>query len=193
VKLECKRPTPELVQEYINKFDNDSELIAVENALLELFRRYPSNQSLPEILIKVATLNSLYATNIYATVKVANHILNKNIDAKLQQRSPELVDEIALVTIGNKTRRNYSFASKYCHWHQPEEFLIYDSYVERILWSYQNQDTFMMFRRSELQKYPRYKKIIEGFRAYYGLRQFNFRELDKFLWLYGKEIFSNQQ
>jgi hypothetical protein len=133
VKLECKRPTPELVQEYINKFDNDSELIAVENALLELFRRYPSNQSLPEILIKVATLNSLYATNIYATVKVANHILNKNIDAKLQQRSPELVDEIALVTIGNKTRRNYSFASKYCHWHQPEEFLIYDSYVERIL------------------------------------------------------------
>jgi len=182
-----------LVQDYINKFDNDSELVAVENALSELFRRYPSNQSLPEILIKVATLNSLYATNIYATVKVANHILSKNIDAKLQQKAPELVDEIALVTIGNKTRRNYSFASKYCHWHQPEEYLIYDSYVERILWSHQNQESFMRFRRSELQIYPRYKEIIDGFRAHYELRQFSFRELDKFLWLYGKEIFSNQQ
>ena len=193
MKQELKRPTPKLVQDYTNKFDNDSEIVAVENALSELFRRYPSNQSLPEILIKVATLNSLYGTNIYATVKVANHILSRNIDAKLQQKSLELIDEIALVAIGNKTRRNYSFATKYCHWHQPEEYLIYDSYVEQVLWSYQNQDNFMIFKRNELQKYPRYKEVVEGFRLYYGLRQFSFRELDKFLWLYGKAIFSNQQ
>src|SRR3990172_2016078 len=98
----------------------------------ELFGKYPSNQKLRDILIKATALNSLYNTNIYATVKLAKHILNKNIDAKLRDGSPELVDEIAHVEINGKLRNNYSFASKYCHWHQPEMYPIYDSTAKRV-------------------------------------------------------------
>ena len=127
MKEELKRPSPELVRDYVSKFNQNSDLIVTEMVLSELFGKYSSNQNLRDILIKVTALNSLYNTNIYATIKVAEHILNKNIDVKLQQGLPEVVDEIAEIEIDGKIRRNFSFASKYCHWHQPEMYPIYDS------------------------------------------------------------------
>ena len=186
-------PSVEIVQHYIEKFNNDQELTVVEDVLSELFRKYPNNQSLRDILIKATTLNSLYNTNIYAIVTKAKHILNKNIDAKLQDGSPGLVDEIAHIEIGGKIRNNYSFTSKYCHWHQPEMYPIYDSYVDNLLWRYRKQDKFTIFTQAELRQYPRYKQIIEIFKRHYGLSQFNAKELDKFLWGYGKELIENKQ
>ncbi len=183
-------PSVELVQEYISKFDGDKELVIVEEVLSELFGKYPNNQELCDILIKAAALNSLYNTHIFAIVKMANHIHKNinNLDARLRSGSIELVDDIALLEVGNnKKRRNYSFASKYCHWHQPNIYPIYDSYVENIIWKYRKQDkNFMMFKRTELQQYERYKEIIDGFREHYRLTKFNYRQIDKFLWMYSK-------
>jgi hypothetical protein len=187
------RPSVEIVQSYISKFNNDQELTVVEDVLAELFGKYPDNQIFRDILIKATTLNSLYNTNIYAIVKMAKHILNKNIDAKLQDGSPELVGEIAHIEIDGKIRNNYSFASKYCHWQQPEKYPIYDSYVDNLLWRYRKQDKFIAFTQAELRQYPRYKQIIEDFKNHYGISQFKFRDLDKFLWGYGKEIIENKQ
>lgn len=186
-------PSVAMVQKYISRFDNNQELTVVEDVLSELFGKYPNNQKLRDILIKATTLNSLYNTNIFAIVKMAKHILNKNIDAKLREGSPELVDEIAHIEINGKIRNNYSFASKYCHWHQPEMYPIYDSYIDNLLWHYQKQDKFLLFKQVELRQYPRYKKIIEIFKIHYGLSQFRSKELDKFLWGYGKELVENNQ
>lgn len=33
------------------------------------------------------------------------------------------------------------------------------------------------------------KKVLIEFRRYYGLEQFNLKEIDKYLWLLGKEKF----
>jgi hypothetical protein len=183
---------------YVNEFDSDKELVATEDALAYLFKNYPNNQELRYILIKVTALDSLYNTNLRmggknAIVKVANHILGiKDIDAKLQRGSPELVDEIALIEIDGKTRNSLSFASKYCHWHHPDFYPIYDSYVDQLLWAYHNQFGFMEFKQAELRKYPRYKEIIEKFRTDYKLAQLSFKELDKFLWGYSKKIFRDE-
>lgn len=183
----------EIVQQYIDKFDDDQELTVVEDVLLELFGKYPDNQNLRDILIKATILNSLYNTNIYAIVRVAKHILKKNIDDKLREGSPELVDEITHIEIDRKIRNNYSFASKYCHWHQPEMYPLYDSYVDNLLWQYQKQDKFMVFKQTELRQYPRYKQIIEAFKSHYGLSQFKSKDLDKFLWGYGKVLIESKQ
>jgi hypothetical protein len=187
------KPSIELVQEYINKFDSNRDLVIVEETLSELFGKYPDNRSLRDVLIKATILNSLYSTNIFAIVRVAEHIVQKNIDAKLRDGSPELVDEIARIEIREETRNNYSFATKYCHWHQPELYPIYDSYVDNLLWRYRKQDGFMTFTQAELRQYPRYKQIIEGFKDHYGLLQFKFKELDKFLWVYGRELAGNKR
>jgi hypothetical protein len=108
----------------------------------------------------------------------------------LAQGSLDVIDEIAVITLKGKKKRNYSFATKYCSWHRPDVYPIFDSYVERLLWTYRQQDRFAEFKRGESWHYPHYKEIIERFRAYYDLGQFSFKELDKFLWLYGIEVFA---
>ena len=46
----------------------------------------------------------------------------------------------------------------------------------------------MEFELSELQRYQRYKEIIDGFKKYYHLMQFSYKEIDKFLWKYADDL-----
>jgi hypothetical protein len=56
--------------------------------------------------------------------------------------------------------------------------------------AYQRMDRFAAFVwQQELSDYLNFKRTIEVFRETYGLTEFSFKELDKFLWLYGKESF----
>jgi hypothetical protein len=186
---QLRKPTPDLVVSYVTRFEQKGFSVADE-AISKLFQAFPYNQKIEDVWLKVVALNGLYNTNIYATYDVAKRIYELNIEAQLEQRSPEVVNQIALVKIRGKTRRNYSFASKYCSWHVPDAYPIYDSFVERLIWEYEKRDRFAQLRRTDLQDYPRYKETIESFRDFYGLAQFDFKKLDKFLWLYGKEVFS---
>jgi hypothetical protein len=182
------RPTPDLVNQYIDQFDRGDPALT-DRSLARLVAAFPDNRDESAVLLKATTINSLYATNIYAIFQVARRICALGIDPKLAQGSLEVIDEIAVITLKSKVKRNYSFASKYCSVHRPDVYPIYDSYVDQLLWVYRQQDQFARFKRSELRRYPRYKEIIERFRTHYGLNQFNFKELDKFLWLYGQEMF----
>lgn len=183
-------PTPALVRAYIQRFDEGRDGL-VDKALFELFRTFPENTRTKHILFKVLGLNALYTTGIIAVRPVAKHILSLNIDAKLAAGDATLVNEIARTPMGNgKVRRNYSFASKYCSWHAPEAYPLFDSVVEKLIMAYQRMDRFAAFVwQQELSDYLNFKRTVEVFRETYGLTEFSFKELDKFLWLYGKESF----
>jgi len=58
------------------------------------------------------------------------------------------------------------------------------------LLAYRDKDKFSKFAEADLRQYPKFKVIVISFRQYYGLTGFSFRELDHFLWGYGKELFS---
>ncbi len=180
-------PTPDLVRDYIRRFDDSSDGL-IDRALATLFQTFPCNDQYEPILFKVLGLNALYNTNIIAVTPVVRHILSLHIDQKLAQRAPELVNEIASTPMKDgEFRRNYSFASQYCSWHVPDAYPIYDSIIDRMIWEYQQNDKFTaFFWRNSLADYIRFTQVVGDFRTYYGLTEFNFRELDKFLWLYGK-------
>jgi hypothetical protein len=182
-------PTLDFVESYISRFDQEGFGIT-DKAITRLIRAFPHNHDLEDVLLKVVAINSLYATNIYAVIDVAKHICELQIDSALAQGSLELVDEIATVKVHGKIRRNYSFASKYCSWHAPHIYPIYDSFVDRLLWAYQKQENFATFKREELLRYVRYREILDKFREHYALKQFGYKDLDKFLWLYGRETFA---
>jgi hypothetical protein len=183
-----ERPTSALVVKYAEQFGQGNAALT-DQALTRLVAAFPDNHDAAAVLLKATTINSLYATNIYAIFQVARHICSLNIDPKLAQGSLDVVDEIARITLKGKQKRNYSFATKYCSWHRPEVYPIFDSYVERLLWAYRHQDRFAEYKRGETWYYPRYVEIIKQFRAHYGLSEFGFKELDKFLWQYGMEVF----
>lgn len=181
-------PTGDLVESRVQQFNQT--LLVSENALSKLFQQYPKNTALDEVLIKVATLNDIYRTSIWATYYVAEHIVELNIDPLIAAGMPEIVNPIALIRIGNKPRNNYSFATKYCAWHNPTAYPIYDGYVGQILLAYSKKDQFDSFYQYELWDYPRFKRIVENFRSFYNLTPFGFKDLDKFLWLEGKDLFN---
>ena len=180
-------PTPELVASYIQKFD-DSQAI-VERALSKLFTQFPNNNNPEDVLLKVVTLNSLYTTGILATSQVADHIFHLNIDPEIRAGRPEAVQMVAHVQLGKSTRNNYSFATKYCAWHNPASYPIYDSFVDQMLWGYKKQDRFDNFNRQDLWQYSHFKNVLLHFRNYYNLASFSIKDIDKFLWLAGNDFY----
>lgn len=93
------------------------------------------------------------------------------------------------VVINNKSIKLYSFATKYCSHHNPEDFPIYDSFVDKVLRYFRDMDGFSEFKNGDLKNYKRFKEILNDFRMFYGLQTYSFKDIDKFLWQFGKEYF----
>jgi hypothetical protein len=181
-------PTPDLVRQAVARFDEDDRYGPADRVLSRVFSDHPLNTMLEDVFIKVVLLNGLYNTNVFAVMDMASHIRDLRIDDDLAAGSPELVDRVARLTIRGKTRRHYSFATKYCSWHRPDEYPIYDSRVEKLLWAYRREHRFAQFSRPDLQEYPKYKEAVAAFRCHFGLARVSFKRLDKFLWLTSKDL-----
>jgi hypothetical protein len=144
---------------------------------------------LEHVLLKVSALNDFYSTNIFDTYTVAKHIQRANIDNRLRIGDLSLVNELAQITIRDKPKNFYSFATKYCNHHYPDNFPIYDYYVEKMLTHYGKVDAFSAFHKTDLKCYDKFVKTIREFSRHYKLEQFSLREIDIFLWLAGRESF----
>jgi hypothetical protein len=159
-----------------------------ENALGDLFARYPTNEYHPGVLLKVVAPNQLYSTWILAVADVAEHIHTnaQKIDAAIQAEDPAIVDFIARVRISRtgKERVYYSFATKYCAWHAPSAYPIWDSRVDLYFRALRRVAALEFVpRRGELwQRYPEFKKMMMHYREHFGLVQFSFKQIDEYIW-----------
>jgi len=186
-------PTVELVRAACEQFNRENGV--TEKALADLFGAYPSNEDASHVLLKVAALNSLYATRILAVLKLAEHIagLGTKLDAALAAGSPDAVEQIARIGIGEKDFTFYSFASKYCNWHKPELYPIYDSRVDKYLWLLKKQGEFSCEKftsRTDLGSYSIFRDVMIALRDQFGLGSFSFKQIDAFLWSQGEAIWA---
>jgi hypothetical protein len=147
---ELRTPTAALVRAACEDFDRDNPV--VEPALKELFSQYPDNNDIRHVLLKVVALNALYSTQIpIYSQKIPNaldvaqniHQNAQDIDSALEAGSPGIVETIAWVSIaGKKDRIYFSFATKYCSWHKPELYPMWDANVQTYLGCLQEQSDF---------------------------------------------------
>ena len=191
------RPTIQSVMEYLDKWTRLPGYTEQEEALLLLFRdTFPFNNRLSEVLIKCSTLNDFYGTNIFAVYPLAKHIVRLEIDSRLANGDPTLVNDISLghgiTSRSGKELHLFSFATKYCSHHNPRDFPIFDSYVEKLLIHFKNVDRFSSFRNDELRDYLVFKKAIMDFSKAYSLDEFNLKQIDQYLWQFGKDVFPKQ-
>ncbi|ALL03240.1 hypothetical protein SanJ4211_1153c [Streptococcus anginosus] len=56
---------------------------------------------------------------------------------------------------------------------------------------FRKTDYFAKFKNADLKDYQQFKNLILTFRSYYGLEQFNLKQIDQYLWQLGKEYFPN--
>jgi hypothetical protein len=192
------RPTAIDVEHACKKFASDMN--EPDPALFELFTRYPKNMDFAHVLLKVVTLNSLYSTMIRVNSKltptvydVARYTCELNIDRGLEEGSVSLVNKIANTEelakrLGKEKQYNYSFATKYCSFHKPEFYPIFDSRVNEYLWHIRNLGGLSRFKRMDLWIYSKFKKIVDEFRDRHSLQEFTYKQIDAFLHLEGGNL-----
>ena len=117
-----------------------------------------------------------------AIVAMADQIHTLRVDGVLTAADPALVDQIACLTIRGKQRRHYSFATKYCSWHQPEQFPMIDNQMASLLLLYKRQWASSEFNHDSLRNYDACKAVIRSFQVHFHLDAFAFRQVNKFLW-----------
>ena len=184
-------PSASEVEKYLRAW-NDSETYRLqESALNKLFLELaPQNDRIENILIKAATLNDFYSTNIFSIYPVARHILSLDVDKRLQAHDLSLVSDISYVTFPNgKTKKLYSFATKYCSHHKPDVYPIYDDYINKILRYYRDIDGFSTFTSEMLLDYRSFHAILHDFQRFYKLESYTVKEIDLYLWQLGKANF----
>ena len=190
--INISKPSKKEVEKYLKLWDSLENYVLQENSLNKLFyKTYPKNTDIDDILIKASSLNDFYSTNIFSIFNVAKHIKELNIDERLANKDETLVNELAKVKINDKEKNFYSFATKYCSHHDPINYPIYDSYVEKILMHFKKIDNFSNFKRDDLKEYPKFKKILIEFKKYYDIDDYNLKDIDKYLWQLGKEYYPN--
>lgn len=179
------RPTCDYIRKRLSEFGGVSQFFGADSTINLVVGQWPKNQVKDEILAKVLVIDSLYSTNIYYPDALAEHILSKNIDEALQAGSSAVVEEIATVEVlPSKLIRYYSFATKYCSFHKPDSYHIYDSYIEWLLWEYRKEHQFSHVKRGDIRaSYEHFAGMISDFVQYFGLEALTKKQLDKFLWI----------
>lgn len=188
------RPTSSEIEFCLNKWKKLDSYVFQESSLKKLFTlTYPDNTDIDDVLIKVCSLNDFYSTNIFSPFAVAKHIVSLSIDARLKNNDLMLVNDIALIRMKeNKTINFFSFATKYCSHHKPDMYPIFDSFVEKLLMHLKKTDKFAKFKKEDLKQYHNYKEIIIKFIHFYQLEKFSLKEVDRYLWIKGKEHFTKK-
>ncbi len=179
--VQLPRPTVALINAEGEKFDSDNRV--VEEALAQLIREFPRNTEPSHVLLKVVVVNHLYGAGIPRknVERIADHITKLRIDRAVADGNAAIVDDIINCGLEEKY---FSFASKFCSWHKPDAYPIYDRNVDECLWSYRQQYHFTTYRRGSYT-YIEFVAILNAFRNVFGLNAVTFKQLDKFLWQVG--------
>jgi hypothetical protein len=181
------KPTKEDVEKEIEAFDKENGI--GEWLLGNLFSRYRNNTVKSDVLEKVNILNRLYSTRLYSIEAMTNRILGvESFDSLLDAGSVDAAESIIECDLEGKSRSTFSFASKYCSWHNWDAYPIYDQFVDECLWYYQSLDHFASYSRSSFGTYGNFVKVVNDFRDRYDLGSFRFMDIDKFLTRRGAEI-----
>ena len=172
-----------------NKWSHSGGTYDLQEQIIDLIFRQKyafQNTNLEIVKLKTATLNLYYSTYIRATTKLATGIHQiQNLDARLLNGDITLVDDIASVL----SRRNYSFATKYCACHNPKAYPIYDNIVAKYLAKVMIKGNLKGYQASSftaaknvMQNYKDYVAIYNAFMKQYKLQRLSYREVDWFIW-----------
>ena len=98
--MKIRKYTPNELQNLLiacsKLFENNEKFSQPDSIILSAIKKFKGNQSLEVVLPKVIIINSFYSTQIYDTTKMANHIVELNIDGKLNSGDIALIDSIRL-------------------------------------------------------------------------------------------------
>jgi len=150
----------------------------IDELLYREFKTYNKNDNVRDVAYKVVLLDKLYNCNLKMDVqKVAEVLVHANIDDRLEKEDPvDIVEDISKLYVQGGKRLGLVFTSKYCHFHQPHKFPIYDSFAKYAL---------SKLLGEKLVGYREFKSGIDRLISESGL-SITYKQMDEYLWLYGQ-------
>lgn len=188
-----RKPSPEYLEQVIQKYP--AKHYEFEDKFFEdwLIKKYPKNDELNAVFMKLTLLDTLYSTNIRsaeARLKIAKFIYeSEHFDERLKKGDISLVVELTKECKRLTGRECYSFSTKYCSLHNRDKFPIFDRIISDKLCAYNAECNFFGSKVSKnfLKNYANLVQVIDKFRVHFKLEKFNYRAIDRFLWTLGKE------
>jgi|SRR3989344_2043989 len=186
-------PTKSEVEKYLDIWNDVENLHKTEEALRNLFKGcHANNKDGSDVLVKVYALNNAFNVFMLSQVRMAKHITNENIDDGLRLGDLAIIDKIRSghgIRNRHGTEINfYSFATKYCSFHKPDKYPLFDSNVRRALIYFKQNCENFTFNNADLRVYEKFVGIIQKFQETFDLQDFPFRDIDKYLYLVGREL-----
>jgi hypothetical protein len=158
-----------------------------ETAITKIISAIPTHTELPGVLAKVAVIKTLYATTLYDTGSMARHICSiPDIDYSLSHGNLVIVDRIRQghgIT-SRKTIKEmdfYSFATKYCSFHNREAYPVFDNLVADLVKGLLNAT-------GDMRNYGFFTSCIDNIRQQYATDLETYKDIDMGLWVYAKYI-----
>jgi len=186
----------EEIRSHVMGFADKYELVPKnrnsDGALTAIIAFLPGNTSVEHVLTKSALLNSLYSTQIYDIYRMAEHIVTQDLDGALTSGSIEAVSRVreghGITTKMGKERDLYSFATKYCHWHKPKTYPMYDVNVARAIRMLNTRLRFAIsLSDAVLSDYQQFKGLIDICKERLRLDWPGYKRLDQALWMIGRD------
>ena len=123
-------------------------------------------------------------------------LLSINFDEAIKKKDYDIVNKIAK---GHGIRSSktgnefnfYSFATKYCSWHDQINYPIFDRYIDLVLKIYNSKYKYNL--DSNFRNYQNLIEVLNLFRITHKLENYSFKEIDKFLWYLGKDEIVNRR
>lgn len=198
------------IDDILNDWKDLGAYTEQEKILCNLFKKYPENTNFEEVVYKITILDSFYSTNLRfndktltadkdsksGIIEVANIILGiKDFDERVERGHIELVDQIVNTAKQDKNMKSvYSFATKYCSFHNPEKYPICDNFVKEELKYYRNQKVSeFKFQNKDLENYREFVKVVKNFKEIFNLEKYSFKQIDQYLWIVGKRRSAEKQ
>ena len=157
---------------------------AIDDLITSEFNRHPQNTDTFLVLLKLRLVNRLYNTNIKAEYQVAQNIVERETELSrlLLEGDANAVQMIAECGI---ERKEQVFASKFAHFHQPQQFAIGDKYVDVALRALGLKPWNPFSHRDDVaQGYEHFRKKIQSVARHLSI---SLKEADHYLWLKGQK------
>ncbi len=188
-EIKMKIPDKENINIAIKIRDKMLSWNQVNDLLIHEFSINKENKDLHQIGYKIELVNKLYNCNLNLNKReVAEEIRKLELDEKFNQ--PEnLVQKIASINFPGIYRRSvgFVFSSKYCHFHYPDKFPIYDRFARIAL-----GDLTGRKRSVYLNNYSQFKKDIDKIISKLDWKS-SYKEMDDYLWLYGQWLYYKEK
>ena len=186
--MEFEYPIETIIKPHFEKFVGQSGYFIENTRTYNYFKANAANDDLQTILLKVGDVREPELAQARAEDAMAEHILSLNIDDQLAAADTQVVMDIANLDFRGERRYFYAFASRYCCYHFPKDYPIYDPTIEQLLKLFFKRNQDRKLSKDEILNYSSFKELMVVYKDNFHLPLETFWGLDKFIWTHGKQI-----